>query len=349
MSDPMTDQMTDQGHELVIERLDPFDAEAFDAWYDVMAATLLEARGPDADLWTREEQRAEMQQETAKTDRRAYLGHVAGQVVCGAWMAMPLLDNVHRATFLLAVLPEHCRRGHGTGLLDHVEAEARAQGRTSLACEVWWPWSLGAGGEGAPGREFAVARGYAPALTEVRRLLRLPVSGDVLDRLEAEAAERHGAYTLRSWTGRVPDDIVESWAALDASLDTEAPSGDLDLEAPEPDVAKVREMEELVAAQERTLYHSVALDAGGRAVAYTVIGYSSQDGKSYQWGTLVAPDHRGHRLGLAVKVANLRQLQAERPEVTTLTTYNAEVNTHMNRVNEALGFEPVEWLGSFQK
>ncbi|MFE6506263.1 GNAT family N-acetyltransferase [Nocardioides sp. NPDC057767] len=335
--------------ELVIERVDPFDDEVFDAWHDVMTASWLDARGPDADLWAREEQRVELQQQTAKTDRRAYVGRVDGETVAAGWIAMPLLDNLHRATLVVAVLPAHRRRGHGTTLLDHVEAEARAQGRTSLTGEVWWPWSLGSGGEGSPGRDFGVARGYAPALVEVRRLLRLPVPDDVLDRLAAQAAERHAAYTLRSWVGRVPDDIVESWAVLDASLETEAPTGDLDIEAPEPDVAKVRETEELVAAQKRTLYHSVALDADGKVVAYTVIGYSSLDGKSYQWGTLVEAAHRGHRLGLAVKVANLRLLQSERPEVPTLGTYNAEVNSHMIQVNEAMGFEPVEWLCSIQK
>lgn len=335
--------------ELVIERVDPFDGDTFDTWYDVMTQSWLDVRGPDADLWAREELRVELQQETAKTDRRAYLGRVGGDAVAAAWMAMPLLDNLHRATLVVTVLPAHRRRGHGTSLLAHVEAAARAQGRTSLTGEVWWPWSLGSGGEGSPGREFGLARGYAAALVEVRRLLRLPVPGDVLDRLAAQAAERHGSYTLRSWVGRVPDDIVESWAVLDASLDTEAPTGDLDIEAPEPDVAKVREMEELVEAQKRTLYHSVALDAEGRVVAYTVIGYSSMDGKSYQWGTLVEKAHRGHRLGLAVKVANLKLLQSERPDVPTVTTYNAEVNAHMIQVNEAMGFEPVEWLCSIQK
>ncbi|MGH3351020.1 MAG: GNAT family N-acetyltransferase [Nocardioides sp.] len=334
---------------LVIERVDPFDDAAFDAWFDAVTASWLDVRGPDADVWARGELRAELRQTSETTDRRAYLGRADGVVVAGAWMAMPLLDNLHRATIVVAVLPDHRRLGHGTHLLDHVEAEAHARARTSLTGEIWWPWSLGSGGEGSPGREFAVARGYASALVEVRRLLRLPVPAEVLDRLSAEAAARHGSYTLRSWVGPVPEDIVEGWAVLDASLNTEAPTGDLEVETPEPDVAKVREMEDLVVAQERTLYHTVALDPDGQVVAYTVIGYSSQDGRSYQWGTLVAGAHRGHRLGLAVKVANLRLLQSERPEVPTVSTYNAEMNTHMIQVNEAMAFEPVEWLGNFQK
>ncbi|TQL67163.1 acetyltransferase (GNAT) family protein [Nocardioides albertanoniae] len=333
---------------LVIERIDPLD-DAFDAWFDAVTTSWLDVRGPDADVWAREELHAELRQKTTKTDRRAYLARVDGTVVGGAWLAMPLVDNVHRAMLVVAVLPAHRRHGHGTALLEHVEAEARAAGRTSLAGEVWWPWSLGSTGDGSPGREFAVARGYAAALIEVRRVLRLPVAAETLDRLAAEAAERHGAYTLRSWVGPVPDDIVESWAALDASLETEAPTGDLDVEAPKPDVGRVREMEQLVDAQKRTLYHSVALDAHGAVVAYTVIGYSSHDGNSYQWGTLVEAAHRGHRLGLAVKVANLRLLQSERPEVPTVSTYNAEVNAHMIHVNEAMGFDEVEWLASFQK
>ena len=50
-----------------------------------------------------------------------------------------------------------------------------------------------------------------------------------------------------------------------------------------------------------------------------------------------------------MKVANLRLLQRERPDIVRLTTYNAEVNTHMVAVNEAMGFRPVARLGDFQK
>jgi methyl-accepting chemotaxis protein len=54
-------------------------------------------------------------------------------------------------------------------------------------------------------------------------------------------------------------------------------------------------------------------------------------------------------LAQAVKVANQRLLQRERPDVRELITYNAEVNRHMIEVNERLGFAPVARLGEFQK
>jgi len=93
----------------------------------------------------------------------------------------------------------------------------------------------------------------------------------------------------------------------------------------------------------------VVLDGSGTAVAYTDLVTSVHEpGRAYQWGTLVRSDHRGHRLGVALKVANLRLLQEERRDIRRLTTFNAEVNTHMVGVNDALGFVPVARLGDFQ-
>ena len=81
-------------------------------------------------------------------------------------------------------------------------------------------------------------------------------------------------------------------------------------------------------------------------VAYTDIVVTVHESeRAYQWGTLVRPDHRGHRLGLAVKVANLRLLQETQPQITTVVTFNADVNAPMVAVNEQLGFRPVQWLG----
>jgi hypothetical protein len=176
------------------------------------------------------------------------------------------------------------------------------------------------------------------------------VPEDRLDRLADEAAARHEAFTLRSWPGPVPDDLVAGWARLVGSLMTEAPTGELDVEPEYADVATVRETEALLVAQGRTKYNTVAVDATGDVVAYSdLVTTVHEPGRAYQWGTLVRRDARGHRLGLAVKAANQRLLQRERPDVRELVTYNAEVNSHMIGVNEQLGFVPVARLGEFQK
>ena len=85
-------------------------------------------------------------------------------------------------------------------------------------------------------------------------------------------------------------------------------------------------------------------------MAYTDIAVTVHESeRGYQWGTLVRPDHRGHRLGLAVKVANLRVVQETQRQLTTLVTFNADVNAPMVAVNEVLGFRPVSWLGELHK
>ena len=85
-------------------------------------------------------------------------------------------------------------------------------------------------------------------------------------------------------------------------------------------------------------------------VAYSELVVPTYDPERvYQWGTLVRREHRGHRLGLATKVHNLRRFQEQRAGRSAVFTYNAEVNRHMIAVNEALGFRPVGRLGEFQK
>lgn len=334
---------------LEIVEVDPFDEALYDRWHAAYAAASLHDRGPEADLWSLEESRAELQQPSAVVRRQAFVGRVGDDVVAAAWLGLPLKDNLHRANLGIFVVPEWRRRGLGSALLERLADEARSAERSVLGSESWWSYDLGADGAGAPGREFARARGFELVLGDVRRRLELPVDDARLARLADDAARHHPAYTLRSWVGPVPDDLVEGWAVLDASLETEAPTGELDLEPKAPDVAAVREAEELIVRQGRTRYSTVALDAVGVVVAYTEIVVSGDDGNAYQWGTLVRRQDRGHRLGLAVKVANLRLLQRERPDVPRLTTYNAESNAHMVAVNDLLGFVPVERLGELQR
>jgi GNAT superfamily N-acetyltransferase len=67
-----------------------------------------------------------------------------------------------------------------------------------------------------------------------------------------------------------------------------------------------------------------------------------------QWNAIVDPDHRGQRLGLVVKIANLRLLRREIAGALRLETWNANENTRMIAINELLGFQIVERVDQFQ-
>jgi GNAT superfamily N-acetyltransferase len=334
---------------LVIEPLDARDDAAFDAFHDVYEAAE-RALGDVATPWMREEVRVSLQEPGTRRWIGGFAGRVAGRVVVVGQLSTPLLDNLTSSTLAVHVDPSRWRCGLGSAMLARLEQEACALGRMLVQAEGGWSWAAGPQGRGEAAPEFARSRGFELGLSDVKRVLALPVDEAVLHDLAAEAAPQHVAYTLRSWAGPVPDELLAGWARLTATLITEAPTGAMEREPESADPALVRESEVLLARQGRRKYNTVALDEHGEVVAYTDVATTVHEpGRAYQWGTLVRPDARGHRLGVAVKVANLRLLAAERPDLTELTTYNAEVNSRMVAVNERLGFRPVAWLGEFQK
>ena len=335
---------------LDIVELDPFDQETFTAWHGAYEAAERHGRDGLATVWAREELWLRMTEPIRTSESTGFLGRVADDVVATGFVELPMLDNLEMAHVHVTVHPDHRRAGRGSQMLAHVEEFARNRGRRVLLSEAVWPYDGGADGTGTAGREFARANGYGLELVDIKRMLDLPVDDARLDELAAEAAPYHRGYTLRSFVGPVPDDLLQGWAEITASLMTEAPSGGIEREPEAVDVDAVREHEALTAKQGRTKYNTVALDAAGAVAAYTDIAVSGYEkGRAYQWGTLVRPGDRGHRLGLAVKVANLRLLQQGSPDVHHVVTWNAEVNDHMIGVNELLGFRPVERNGEFQK
>jgi len=88
----------------------------------------------------------------------------------------------------------------------------------------------------------------------------------------------------------------------------------------------------------------------GQLAAYSVLQVS--DGKPWlanQDDTLVASHHRGHRLGMLVKILNIRRLLRSYPGVERIVTFNAAENDHMLSINVALGFRPAGYDGEWQK
>lgn len=334
---------------LELIRIDPFDNREVNLWWDIYAAAERADRGADTAVWTRDESRHELQHDTAAIDRRAYLARIDGDVVAGARLALPLRDNMRVATLGVHVAPDLRRQGIGTAVLAALEAEARSADRSILKASASWPCSAGDDGAGVPGREFARRHGYALALGDVQSRLSLPVAAAHLDALGAEASARSQDFSLRSWIGSVPQVLVAGWAELDAAVDTEAPVGDLEIERATVDTGEIRNSETLIAQQNRRSFGTVACDSNGRVVAFTQLVVSGDDGNAYQWGTLVRRGARGNRLGMAVKIANLRMLQEHASDVRAVYTYNAGVNEHMLAINTRLGFAPSELMAELQK
>lgn len=339
-----------QIRQLEIRRLDPFDDQAFDAWHATYFAADSFGRTGAESPWQREEARVENQADLPHRTRLAYAGMVGDAVAVAATMELPHLDNTDHARVGVWTHPDHRRQGHGSAMLAHIEKVALEHGRNILDADACYPYDAPADGAGHPNADFLTHRGFRFGLGDVNRRLDLPVSEELLERLAADAAPHHAAYRLESFVGRVPEEYVDEFTRVNATLLTEAPTGDLDVEPEKPDVEAHTAFEINMERMGRTKYTTLAFAPDGDLAGLTELVTAVHDpGKCYQWGTLVAPAHRGHRLGLALKVANQAFLQQHRDDLVLVSTFNAEVNDHMIGVNEKLGYVPVERCGEFQK
>jgi GNAT superfamily N-acetyltransferase len=255
-----------------------------------------------------------------------------------AYLLAPVADNTHLAWAEVHVVPDRRREGIGSDLIALVEERARAIGRTRVIVEAFAPVD----GD-SPALAFGRARGYIPMLDEAMMVLDVPGQTQRWAALADEIAPDHAAYHLETVVDRVPDHLVAGYCALTAAFNSLAPTGDMDVEDEVWDEARVRQRESAAAAAGRHLVVTLALDASERVVALTEIVHSEHSpDRAFQSGTLVLPDHRGHHLGLAVKLANQRELLARFPSVAWVVTGTADSNAAMRAVNGRLGYRVVE-------
>ena len=328
-----------------VDPLDPADDKLFDGWQAVNEEASRAEYGDRHTRWSADEVRAKYRDQH---DERyvAFAGLLDDEVVGHLEVTLPLTDNNHRAVVGLAVHPEHRRRGVGTALLDVAERIARDEKR-----DVVESMFDVAAGHDDPAEGFAARHGYVAAQTELRSDVDLPVGDDVLAAANAEArAASTGYEVLTSWDG-IPDEWLADRAELSRRMSTDAPLGELTMTEEVWDAARVRRNIDLALAQGRRMVESVARHtATGRLVGFTTIGIARHTSHmAYQWDTLVLAEHRGHRLGLLLKAANLQALQAELPDVGRVVTWNAASNEPMLRVNRALGFKVVGRMTQWQR
>lgn len=322
--------------DLRIDEIDPADEAALRAWWEVGAAAAVDRPYDAWPSWRAS--RANLGRPRSDVARSLLVARSAGAVVGTGLLIRFLEDNRHLAEVDVQVHPDHRRRGHGRALLAALEQRAAADRRTTLVGTAYAP-PAGA----SPSSAFAAGCGYDVASLEESKLLDLTAAPATWSALDADVAAHLGAHRVELFEGRVPERWVADFADLLSAFMAMVPRGDLDVEASRWTPERLHETEERIAAMGRTWVVAVALAPDRRLGGFHELSVETDDPRAAEvGGTLVLPEHRGHRLGLAMKLGTHRRLLELFPGCRSVVTTNAGVNAPMNAVNEVLGYRAVE-------
>jgi hypothetical protein len=81
----------------------------------------------------------------------------------------------------------------------------------------------------------------------------------------------------------------------------------------------------------------------------TISVLSQRQDVVFQDDTVVMQEHRGNKLGLLIKVANMERLTEQFPDARVIYTWNAPENRYLLKVNQQLGFTTAGVTGIWQK
>lgn len=296
----------------------------------------------------------------AYSPHRLLVARVGGRIVGRASYETRSDEDTDTAWVGVLVLPEFEGRGVGSALADGIEAIAAAEGRTKLLAytgvtdqvgdRLDSPTGFGSVPRDARSTRFLLARGYS--LEQVERISRLPLPvASIEERLDAALAASGPDYSVVTWIGATPERWLADIANLATRMSTDAPSAGLEEPEDQWTVQRVLDAEARSLDSPRTRIVAAARhDPTDSLAGYTVFSAPAQRARCVdQYATLVLREHRGHRLGMLLKVANLAHLQEQRPGHPSVITFNAEENRHMLDVNEALGFETIAFEGAWRK
>jgi len=271
-----------------------------------------DGEGPDAGLW---------------------LAHRGDRLVGYAALTLNAFENLDGAKILGAVDPAHRRLGAGRLLLAAAEA---ATDRPRLRAPAW---------TGTAGMSALPKLGYTRGLAhEVRRL---PVHAAQPAALVDAAREASSAYEIERFAGAAPEELLDDLVPLREAINDSPEEGEFESYSRD----RIRGYEQSLAGRRQTPYTVVARhrDSGEPAGISMLCVHELRPRIAAQEDTSVLAPHRGHRLGLRMKLEMLQWLREERPDVEQVDTWNATGNAPMIAINDALGCRLVAETVRFTK
>lgn len=262
---------------------------------------------------------------------RHLLGAFEAERLVGLASSSTAHDTPDTSWLSVVVLPQHQHRGVGTRLVD--EIENASPGATSRF--VGNVYRATAEEIDDLANRFAGPLGYTAASTET--VVELDLAGAALS-----VHPMADGYTVSSYLNGVPEQLRAQVGVLKGLVDAEAPNGELGWVPAPVTTEEYRNEISLWQQQGRTVIESIALGPTGEVGAWTCLVTGADPARPAQVeGTMVLAEHRGLRLGRAVKVASLLTAR-DHTNSLLVRTSSEDRNVWMRAINDELGFVPVE-------
>jgi len=188
-------------------------------------------------------------------------------------------------------------------------------------------------------RDIARSLGYLSDNIELNFVLDLPVPEPKLAELEHWARERSRGYQAVTWSGLPPAAWREKYTTMITLSELDYPPEDRD---PMPwTTERIELLLHNEIKQGRNLITTLIMDSSSAPAAFTTLWVTNAP---HEWAsqgtTAVLNAHRGHRLAMLAKVANVRRLAADFPQTHQLHTEVSVDNELMWAINDRFGFCP---------
>jgi GNAT superfamily N-acetyltransferase len=276
-------------------------------------------------------------------ERYLYLPYGSDEPLAVLEVQLPARDNRHLVWGNIVVHPDHRRLGHGSALLNELVRRAEESGRTT----IW----LGTAEDDLGARAFLETHGFHYASHDARRKQILAdVDSDEIARVHARAAEAAKDYVVERLVPPISDELLEQLVDVTAAIN-DAPMGDLTFEDEVFDLARLRDIETAQQGRGDRIYRIAARHRETGVIGgHTLVALNPLDPThAGQGDTAVHRDHRGHRLGLLLKIEMMRWLAEVEPQITEITTWNHADNRYMIDVNEAIGYRLSRVFAMFER
>jgi len=255
-----------------------------------------------------------------------YVPDDADEPVGAMAVDLPTRDNLHLVWAQIWVHPNNRRQGHGSAIMNEVLRIAHEAGRST----IW----VGTAEDDQGAQHFVQKFAFRYASHDARRRQVLAeVDKNEIQRLWSLAQSAATDYRLERLGWPTSDENLSELVEVTAAIN-DAPMGDLTYEDEKFDLKRLQDRETALMGRGDRGYRVIARhrrtgEVGGHTMMITS---PLQPDSGGQADTAVARQHRGHRLGLLLKIEMMHWLAEAEPQLKIIETWNNVDNDFMIKV-----------------